>query len=142
MVQAVQFKIGLVLTEDVTLNDSDKSFVVPAEQMWEVLSVRALLATTVVAGARQMAVEVQGTGGEILGQYVAGATQIENLTNRYTFAPGLTDQNTRRSSELTTPLPSRLILGPAMILRVYDIAAIDAAADDLEVRILANRREA
>jgi hypothetical protein len=134
--------LGLQIQEDVLINDSDKSFTVPAGENWEVLSVQVQLITTANAGTRIMTVEAQGDGSELLVRLTAGATQIESLTRRYNFAANLPQATAFVNDELLVPLPSLFRLDAGMILRVYDIAALDAAADDMEVRALVLRRRA
>ena len=139
MTQNVRINDRIEITEDVALNDSDKSFTVPTDEEWDVLTVQVELISTADVGNRQIAVEAQGAGSEVLGRWLAGVVQAASVTNRYNFGPGLADQTTLRTLELTTPMP-RLRLGPGMVLRVFDLAAIAAAADDMEVRLLVARR--
>ena len=69
------------------------------------------------------------------------ARQLERFTERLIvkISRDAADQTAFVNDELMTPLP-RLILGPTMVLRIADIAAVDAAADDMEVRVLVDRR--
>ncbi len=140
MTGTVHLKEDIVVFEDVVINDSDKSFVVPNGEEWEVLYVQAQLITTSDAGTRQMVLEILGAGAELLGRYSAGATQGISLTERYNWGPSLTDQATPISLELTVSMPSNLRLGPGFTLTVKDIAAIQPAADDMEVRFAVARR--
>ncbi len=140
MTQNVRIKDEVFLQEDVAVNDSDKTFTVPADTEWEILAVQVELISDATVGERQMAVEVQGVSAEVVCRVLAGITQAASLTNRYNFGPGLADQAALRTLELTTPLPRGLRLGPGMVLRVYDLAAIAAATDDMEVRLLVARR--
>ena len=146
MTQSVTLKgdlldLGPSTQEDVTLNDSDKSFTVPAGETWELMTVWAQLASTVTVGNRRVAVEAQDAASGVLSRLLAGVTQAASLTQRYNFGVGLADQGTLRSDELTVPLP-RLVLAAGETLRVYDLAAVDAAADDLLVRATVVRRGA
>lgn len=132
--------LGVQVQEDLAADDSDKTFTVPSGEQWEILSVQAQLISTTTVGDRQMMVEAQGSGSEILFRSMVGAVQAESLTRRYNFGRDAADQSAFVNDELMTPLP-RLILGPAMVLRIVDIAAVDAAADDMEVRVLVDRRK-
>ena len=138
--KSVHVKDDIVVFEDVVINDSDKSFVVPAGEEWEVLYVQAQLITTADAGTRQMVVEVLGPGAELLGRYSAGATQGISLTERYQWGANLSDQSTPIGLELTVSMPSNLRLGPGFTLTIKDLAAIQPAADDMEVRFAVARR--
>lgn len=122
---------------DATPDNSDKIFTVPDGEIWEVWSVYATLVTTATAGNRGMVVEWQDNSGNVLGSAQAGATQAASLTRKYHFASGLTDlTGFRNTDHLTTPLPRRLFLPAGYKIRVYERAAIDAAADDLTVRMI------
>lgn len=131
----------IALTADVTADDSDKSFTVPAGVTWELLNLYATLVSTATAGLRRMVVEVQDGSSNVLARVQAGATQTISLTWQYNFAPGLADQTAVVNLTLNTALP-KLVLMPGHVLRVYDITAVDAAADDLTVRFVAAVRPA
>ncbi len=122
------------LDEDAALNDSDKTVTVPLDEEWDVLSVFVELISTVNAGNRQMEVEFLTANGDIMGKIPAGAVQIASLTRTYSFAPNVANQAAFVGANLTTALP-RMLLGPGQGIRVFDSAAIDAAADDMTVRI-------
>ena len=129
------------LQSDVSADDSDKTFTVPASTLWEIQSIAVNLVTTVVAGARQMTIEVQDGSANVLLTVKAGATQIASLTYDYSFASGLNDLTAvRDTSFLHTPFAQGLILLPSYVVRVYDSAAIDAAADDMEVFMMVKER--
>ena len=138
--KSVHVKDDIVVFEDVVINDSDKSFVVPAGEEWEILYVQAQLITTADAGTRQMVLEILGAGAELLGRYSAGATQGISLTERYQWGANLSDQSTPIGLELTVSMPSNLRLGPGFTLTIRDLAAIQPAADDMEVRFAVARR--
>lgn len=123
------------IIEDTTLNDSDKVIVVPEDEEWEIIGVGVVFTSTATAGNRQIGVELRTAvaGNPLLGA-VAGATQAASLTRTYSFAPGLTNLTAFVNGTLGTPLP-RLVAGPLQRIRVYDTAAVDAAADDMTVRI-------
>lgn len=117
-----------LLQADEALNDSDKSFTVPSDQVWRIQSIRAELTTTATAGTRQMTVEIQDGAGDVLyskngGTAAASTTLIEH------YAPV--------GGEVAVP---DLILPPNFVVRVFDSAAIDPAADDLVVQMLVKER--
>lgn len=127
-----------VLTiSDTDLNDSDKSFVTPADVIRQILGIWVELTTTVTVGNRQLVVEVQIAGPDVTGQWArAGVVQAASLTRYYEFAPGLPDGLAFRDTDwLSVPIPVTSLLKEADVLRVYDNAAIDSAADDLIVHI-------
>lgn len=119
---------------DATANDSDKSWVIPTGQCWKILWAHLILATTGTAGARQIRMEVTNGAGTIV--YIdahAGATQTASQTRQYTFVQGLYRATTFVDNDLEVLLPPDLYIPEGNVLRFYDSAAIDAAADDLTV---------
>lgn len=139
--QSVILKETVLVQEDVLLNDSDKTFTVPAGEEWEILTIQVQLVTTATVGNRQMALLVKLASDNILFRAVAGAVQAASITNRYNFAPGVADQTAFVNGDLQTPI-APLRLAPGHQLQVQDVIAVDAAADDMEVRILYIKREA
>ena len=128
-----------LLISDVAANDSDKSFTVPANYQYHILSVFVTLVTTATVGDRQMVVEAQTGAAALIGQQRAGAVQAASLTYYYQFSPSCADLTAMRDATyLSTPLPL-LLLPATYVLRVYDNAAVDAAADDMSVQILVLR---
>ena len=130
-----------VVTADVTADDSDKTIAVTASKVWQLLSIQVSLATTAAVGDRQMTVDVTDASDNLLARMRAGVTQAASLTYTYTFGVGLSDQPAVLSLHLTTPLLP-LILPAGYKIRVYDSAAIAAAADDMTVRVTVMERAA
>ena len=127
----------IATTSDTDANDSDKSFTVPASVIWHVLSIWVELTTTATVGDRQVAVEIQVSGPDVTAEWArAGTTQAASLTRYYEFAPGLADlEDFRDTDYLSTPIPVTGLLKAGDVIRVYDNAAVDAAADDMIVHI-------
>ena len=126
---------------DATLNDSDKTFTVPALEEWHVLWIYVLFTTTADAGTRQIAIEFYDAAANLVAEVKAGATQVASLTRNYTFAAGLADLMAFRDTDnLMTPLPVGLLLQTDWDIRVYDNNAIQVAADDMIVVINYARR--
>lgn len=125
------------LQADVTANDSDKTLTVPAGKSWRVMSVYVRLVTTATVGNRQIEVKAtDGSDAELL-TVRAGAVQAASATRFYNFATGVPDLTAFRDTDaLSNPLPRDLILPAGFKLRVRDKAGIDAAADDMDVRVL------
>ena len=131
------------LLADETADDSDKSFVVPASTYEQLLWVWVELTTTATVGDRQMTVEIQDSGADVIGQWKAGVVQAASLTYKYCFAPANADLTAVRDTNyISTPLPPTVILPAAYIVRVYDSAAVAAAADDMIVQIMVATRGA
>lgn len=125
------------------INDSDKTFAVPANFTRHILGIWVEFTSTAAVGDRQLVIEVQIAGPDVTAQWArAGAVQAASLTRYYEFAPGLADLTAFRDTDyLTTPIPVTSILKAGDVLRVYDNNAVAAAADDMIVHIqYADRR--
>ena len=138
---AVTHPWDTIVTADATADDSDKTFEVTASKIWQLMVVQVSLTTTAAVGNRQMTVDVTDDSDNLLARMRAGVTQAASLTYTYTFGVGLSDQPAVLSLHLTTPLLP-LILPAGYKIRVYDSAAIAAAADDMTVRITIMERAA
>lgn len=122
---------------NVALDNSSKTFTVPAGKSWRLNSVYVKLVSTATVGNRQMEVKLQDASGNDLLIMRAGAVQAASLTRFYMFAAGLPDLTAFRDTDLlTNPLPTEVVLPEGFKIVVRDKAAIDAAADDMDVRIL------
>lgn len=125
------------LQADETADDSDKTFTVPADTEWQLLSIWVEYTSTATAGTRQLVVEIQDSSNDVIGQIRAGATQAASLTYYYQFAAGMADLTAVRDTDyLMCPLPPTWILPAGYKVRVYDNNAIDAAADDMIVQMI------
>ena len=120
---------------DTTLNDSDKTETVPSGKTREVLAIGIQLTSTATVGNRQIAYEVQDSNSNVIYAAYAGATQAASLVREYHFSQGIVaDTAFSAGNSIRVELPGDLLLPPDFKMRVYDQAAIDAAADDMEVR--------
>lgn len=131
------------LQADEGLNDSDKTFTVPVGVEWEIMSIWAELVTAGGVGNREMGVEIQDNASDVLFLIIVGASQAASLTRNYCFAlhnPYQTAFIGPSSDLLLTPLPN-FILPAGYVVRVYDTAAIDAAADDMVLQMLVRERK-
>lgn len=130
---------SLELKSDAALNDSDKSWTVPAGEYWKILSLRAVLISTATAGNRQMCIEITD-GTNVILRIIPGGNQAASLTRNYNFAIGMAHLTAFiDTTHITSPLPSELILLPGYTIRVYDKAAVDAAADDLSIYMMVSK---
>jgi len=129
----------VALQAEETANDSDKIFTVPANTEWEILSILIELTTTATVGNRQIKVEMQDSAGDVIGSFVAGAVQAASLGRNYMFAPGLELMTVFVGIYLSFPLPP-IFLPAGFMVRVYDSAAVAAAADDMVVQMMVAAR--
>lgn len=119
---------------DTAANDSDKALTVPAGKVWHVLHVWASLAATATAGNRQVELLVRDDADATLGIFAALNVQAESTTEYYVWGTAGTVDEAKAGYHFM-PL-SPVLLPPGYDLRIYDSAAIDAAADDLTIRAL------
>lgn len=134
----------LEVQEDTTADDSDKTFTVPTEERWHVFAIYVELTTTATVGNRQLLVDFRDDSNNVLARVVPGITQAASLTYNYSIAPGFAQQTsitglTNEDNTLMTPMPPTMLLLPGYDIRIYDEATVDAAADDMTVRILIDR---
>ena len=121
---------------EVTANDSDKTIAVPANTEWEMLGIEVKLATTGTSGNRQLEVRFRDAADATIFSLFVGAVQAASATVFYSFAPGFPRETTVVATSLLHPLPQGLTLGSAWDIRILDNAAVDAAADELELSLI------
>ena len=127
-----------VLTiSDEDLNDSDKTFAVPAGVERHILWIWVEYTADATVGDRQLVIEAQDSASDVIAQWArAGIVQAAGTTYYYQFGPGLPDDVALRDSNyLRTPIPTSTLLKALDILRVYDNNAVSAAGDDMQVHI-------
>lgn len=121
---------------DITADDSDKSFTVPANRVWELKWVWVELISSGDVGNRQLTLQIQDNTGDVIATLKSGAVQAASVTCNYLFAPGVADLTAFRDTAfMTNPMPE-FMLPQNYIVRVFDGAAIAAAADDMVVHML------
>lgn len=119
---------------DADANDSDKTFTVPANKVWKVAGIMIVYVSTATAGNRQLAVEFADDSANVIFRMRLGTTQAASLTRYYQLGIGLPDLTSFRDTDfLYCPLPSDIVLPEDYTIRVYDKAAVDAAADDMSI---------
>ena len=121
-------------------DDSDIKLTVPASTRWRIQSIWVELVTTAAEGNRQIVVEIQDASDDVVAQFRAGIVQAASLTRYYLFSPQVGDLAAFRDTDyLSTPIPP-LVLPAGYDVRVYDNAAIAAAADDMVVQMMIEAR--
>lgn len=125
-----------LLVKDETLNDSDKTFAVPAGRVWSVLWIWIRMSTTATVGNREIIVDIRDDTGTVIASLNTGINHAENLIRFYLFAEGLPRETAFFSTDnLYHPTP-KISLPPTFDVRVLDSAVVDVAADDMFVYIL------
>ena len=122
-----------VQVTETAANDSNKTLTVPAGVVWEVLHVYASLVATATAGNRNMRLII-GDGSNELARSDASAVQIANATEYYHWNPTYHTPAETVATQHTIPLPISW-LPAGYTVQVLDSAAVDAAADDLTIRV-------
>ena len=141
VIQAVTTGIeSIVQSADAALNNSNKTVTVPANKQWFVKSIYAKLISTATVGNRQLDVNITDDSDNVLLKYKAGAVQAASLTEEYVFAPSHPQETGFTANVMLRALGENIVLPAGYKIRIYDSAAIDAAADDLTIRILVDER--
>lgn len=132
------FLAGVLATSvnDETADDSDKSFTPGAGVTWDIFSIVAELTSTATVGNRQMTLQILD-GTDVVFASKAAAVQAASLVRTYVFsAGGGVRDSAFVDGVIECPLPANLAIGSGHTIKVFDSAAVDAAADDMNVRIL------
>jgi len=116
---------------DATLNDSDKSFTVPVGKIWKMNGIYYLLAASATVGNRVPKISIAPDGTNYLAWFTGLAVAASaTATGMMTF-DGITDDFVNMFTISQGVMP--VILNAGSVIRVWDNAAIDPAADDLTV---------
>lgn len=127
---------------DEAADDSDKKFLVATGEEWIVKSIWIELTTTADAGDRLLVVEIQDTADDVVDQVRVGIVQAASITRYYHLAPGAPNLTAFIDTDyLSTPIPE-WHLPAGYDIRVYDVKAIQAGADDMIVQMMTLVREA
>jgi len=118
-------------TYDSNTNDSDKSLTTPAGKIRKIIGVHVSLASTATVGNRNLRV-LTTDGVNELTRAQSSSTQAASLTYQYILSTRLTNQTVSSAGIVIIAIPE-VILPAGYVMRVYDSAAIDAAADDMLV---------
>lgn len=120
-------------TYDATANDSNKSWIVPNGEMWQLNWARLLAVTSADVGNRQVELLVKDEAGNPVFNVKAGAVQGAGVTRTYQFSPYVSHEAAFVAAELLVPVPPNLYLPAGFTLQIWDSSAIAAAADDFTV---------
>jgi len=126
---------NIIQISDVIVNDSDKSLTVPSGKQWKVLYGHILFITTATVGDRRISLQIIDENNNIIYIVEALNVQAASLTERYTFGQ-FGDVSESVGNRHLIPIPHDTILPENFDLRVFDIGAVDATADDLIVRMI------
>ncbi|MFQ5852978.1 MAG: hypothetical protein ACE5JU_20650 [Candidatus Binatia bacterium] len=135
------FDFSFKLVEDEAANDSDKALTVPAGKLWKVMSIYVELATTATTGNRTMLLEIRDSADDIVYRINIRDVIAASATKYLLFAPSSVWLDDYGGTQ-TAPLPNPCIIPAGYDIHIYDSAAIDAAADDMEVHMLVQEVDA
>lgn len=129
-----------VLEDDEGLNDSDKTLTVPADTEWWIQSIWVEFISTAAGGNRQIEVQILDGAADVIGEIKVSTVQGASITRYYMLSKHLADLAAFRDTDwLMTPIPD-LILPAGFGIRIWDNAAIDAAADDMVCQVMTMQR--
>lgn len=137
IVPTINFPIPPNIQEiiDVAANDSDKTITVPSGKQWKILSIYVTLATTATVGDRNIRIDFRDAGNDLILEIQPVAVQAANLSFRYVYFPAIARVGVNSNIIQYIPIPN-LILPGGFDLRVFDSAVVDAAADDMTIRMI------
>jgi len=119
---------------DAAANDSDKTITVPAGMTWIISNIFITLATSADVGNRQMTVLISDPSAVVLGNIKADSVQAASTTEYYSVSPVAGIATEAPAGYHYASLPG-FILDAGSTIRVYDSAAVAAAADDMTVTV-------
>jgi hypothetical protein len=125
--------MSIQYTYDTTADDSDKTFTVPTGKTWRLDWLHVLYVSTATVGNRQLEVKITDASDVLRIDFHAGTTQAASLTRHYVFQPGIFRETAFVDNEIQIAIPMNMILPAGWKIRIYDSAAVDAAADDMTV---------
>lgn len=127
----------VIILKEEAADDSDKVLDFDTDinegVAFEVEAVRVEYVATATAGERRLNLQVRDGAADILQVLEFADTAAANATTNYQAAPGLTPASGTDVSYET--LPDNFTLRPGQDLRLFDAAAVDAAADDVTLII-------
>lgn len=124
---------------DGTADNSAKSWVVPDNEMWQVVWAHVILVTTATVGDRELSLDVYDENSEFLIDCFPPVVQAASLTRHYVFQQGIFRETAFAADSIQVPIPHDLYLLPGYTLKIWDRNAVDAAADDIDVSFQVKR---
>lgn len=133
---------NITLSSDVAADDSDKIITVPTGKEWDIYWIKVILVSTSVVGDRRVQLSIKTAADVVLHYVNSGIDQVASLTRNYLFGAGAIRETSfgGDGTELILPLPPKLLLPAGYKIHILDTGAIDAAADDMTIHILADER--
>jgi len=124
----------VVSVKDLSANNSNKTWTVPGNELWKVTRMCVAYTSSATVGNRIFTVQSEDEDGTVTQFLPAGKVQAASVATSYCCLQGIFRETAFVNGSLQVPIPADFYLPPGHVLRVYDSAAIDAAADDMEVK--------
>lgn len=127
--------VNIEQISDLSLNNSNKTFIVPSGKQWRLLFGHIAFTTTATVGSRKITFILEDAEENDLFLIHASGGQIASLTNFYSFQ---TSSNLQAIGPdlFLIPIPGRTILPENFRIHILDSKSVDPAADDLIVRFI------
>ena len=118
---------------DETLNDSDKTFTVPSDERWHIISIRISFIATGTVGNRRLKINIRDQSDNVLCDIRDLADVAENGAVGIEMYQGI--RPVAQGGRNFLPLPKPCVLREDWDIRIFDENAVDASGDDLKVYI-------
>lgn len=126
---------NIIEISDTVANNSDKVITVPAGKQWKILYGHIVFSTSANAGNRRIEINIRNAADDRLYEIGALNVQVASTSENYVLGQ-YGDTGESFAATHTLPIPINLILSGTFDIRVFDNAAIDAAADDMDIRLI------
>ena len=128
------------LMDDETDNDSNKTFTPTAGKLWYISGIGVRVVATATSGNREIQVKIrQQSDNDVVMTFSAGALITAGQTKELNFISGGGGRETSfvgtNTSAMFVPLPQPFVMTDTFTIQVYDVTAVDAADDKMEVHI-------
>lgn len=134
-------KISPELEVEETLNDSDKTISVPTGEEWKILWIQVYFAATGTVGTRRLLVEFRDGADDVILYSEAIETVAANGVGQYLWMTSITNAAGPWYGKRVQGIPPDAILKAGYDLRIRDLSAVDAAADDMDIQMMVKKRK-
>ena len=119
---------------DITVDNSAKTFTVPATEIWQIVAIYVSLATTATAGNRILSVDISNPTPTVILRLPMNGTQAASLSNYIVWLSGL-PAAAISNNLIRADMPAFLFVPCGYTIKIWDRSAIDATHDDMIVAI-------
>lgn len=126
---------NFAVQQDLTLNDSDKTFTVPTGHLWVVHWIYISLTTSATVGSREPSVSIIDPAANIIGRIASSGVVPASTLTFIQLAGAIGFLSDSSQQVIGHSMPGPLLLPAAWQLNVLDFGAVDPTADDMLVSI-------